>query len=339
MRATWRLLTAGAAPALLLAALGWAAPVQAANCDGDQRVMGGYVLAEGEVLDDNLIVLGGSATLEPGSASNCDVIVVGGSVDVGGSIAGDVVLFGGSAALRGTAEIGGELVSLGGTVSREPGAQVQGGESQGFEFDRDRWMPWRTNLPFFEPIFWWYENILRTFLSAVAVGLLALVVVLFWPEQTSRVSGTITTAPAASGGLGLLTLVAVPVLLALLTLTLCLIPVAFVGAVVFAAALLLGLIALGQLVGARLASALRLYQLSPAVSAALGTGLLWLVTSAVGAVACVGWVAWVLLASVGLGAVTLTRFGTRPYLGSITVAPPPPPPVPVEPPAEPPAAS
>ncbi len=126
MRATWRLLTAGAAPALLLAALGWAAPVQAANCDGDQRVMGGYVLAEGEVLDDNLIVLGGSATLEPGSASNCDVIVVGGSVDVGGSIAGDVVLFGGSAALRGTAEIGGELVSLGGTVSREPGAQVQG---------------------------------------------------------------------------------------------------------------------------------------------------------------------------------------------------------------------
>ncbi|MCC6190545.1 MAG: hypothetical protein IT318_16070, partial [Anaerolineales bacterium] len=144
-------------------------------------------------------------------------------------------------------------------------------------------------------------------------------------------------------GLGLLTLVAVPVLLALLTLTLCLIPVAFVGAVVFAAALLLGLIALGQLVGARLASALRLYQITPAVSAALGTGLLWLVTSAVGAVACVGWVAWVLLASVGLGAVILTRFGTRPYLGSVTVPPPPPPPVPVEPPvaspAEPPAAS
>jgi hypothetical protein len=333
MKVTWRILTALAAVVLLLAALGVGRPVYAADCDSDKRVMGGsFVLEEGATLDSNLIVLGGNATLEAGTSVNCSVIVVGGNVDIAGQVAEDVVLFGGTTDLRSTAVIDGELVSIGGTVSREPGAEVRGGESQGFDFTRNRWLPFRTNIPFFEPVLWWYETVFQTFLAALALGLLALVVVSLWPEPTSRVSAAITTAPMAAGGLGLLTLVAVPVLLVLLTITVCLIPVAFLGAVVFAAALLFGLIALGQMVGARLTAALRMYHLSPAVSAALGTGLLWLVTSAVGAVACVGWVAWVVLASVGLGAVTLTRFGTRPYFASLAPTPPPAPPaVPSEP--------
>jgi len=130
----------------------------------------------------------------------------------------------------------------------------------------------------------------------------------------------------------------VPVLLVLVTLTVCLIPVAFVAAVIFAAAILFSWIALGQIVGARLAAALNLRQLSPAVAAGLGTSVLWLVTSAVGAVPCVGWVAWVILSAVGLGAVTLTRFGTRPYIAATYGAPPPPPAAPAEPPALPPDA-
>jgi hypothetical protein len=332
MKATWRIATGLAALVLLLAALGLGRPVSAANCDSDKRVMGGnFVLEEGATLDSNLIVLGGNATLETGTFVGCSVIVIGGNLDIAGQVDQDVVLFGGTTDLRSTAVIGGELVSLGGAVSREPGAQVLGGESQGFQFDRGRWLPWRANIPFFEPVVWWYENVFRAFLTALAVGLLALVVVSLWPEPTSRVSAAITTAPVSAGGLGLLTLVAVPVLLGLLTLTLCLIPVAFLGAVVFAAALLFGFIALGQMVGARLATALRMYHLSPAVSAALGTGLLWLVTSAVGAVDCIGWVAWVVLASVGLGAVTLTRFGTRPYFASVAPPPPAPPAIPPEP--------
>jgi hypothetical protein len=334
MKATWKIVTSLAAltgVTVLLAALGLGQPAYAASCNDDKRVMGGnFVLEEGATLDSNLIVLGGNATLEPGTTVNCSVIVVGGNMEVAGRVAEDVVLFGGTTDLRSTAVIEGELVSIGGTVSREEGAQVRGGESQGFEFDRGRWLPWRTNIPFFEPVLWWYENVFRAFLTSIAVGLLALVVVSLWPEPTSRVSAAITSAPVAAGGLGLLTLVAVPVLLALLTLTLCLIPVAFLGAVVFAAALLFGLIALGQMVGARLATALRMYHLSPAVSAAIGTSLLWLVTSAVGAVACVGWVAWVVLASVGLGAVTLTRFGTRPYFASVAPPPPAPPALPPE---------
>lgn len=324
---------------LALLALGPVRPAYAADCTDDKRVMGGsYNLAAGNELDSNLIVLGGNATVAEGAVVRCAVVLVGGNATVAGAIDGDVVVFGGNVALESTAVVGGELVTLGGTVSRAEGAVVTGGESQGFDFgDNPRWPNFVVESPFFGLVSLW-QGLFQTFLTALVMGLLALLVVVFWPEQTTRAAAAITSAPGASGGLGLLTLVAVPVLLVLVTLTVCLIPVAFVAAVIFAAAILFSWIALGQIVGVRLAAALNLRQLSPAVAAGLGTSVLWLLTSAVGQVPCVGWVAWVILSAIGLGAVTLTRFGTRPYIPATYGAPPPPPAAPAEPPALPPDA-
>jgi len=320
---------------VLAAGLSAVRPAYAANCTDDKSVFGGsYTLAEGDELNGNLTLLGGNASIAAGATIHCELVIMGGNADIAGSVEGDVVVFGGNVTLHSTAVIGGELVSVGGAVTREEGAVVTGGETQGFSVgDGPRWLPFQFDAPFLDPVFNWYQSVFETFVSALVMGLLALLIVVFWPEQTSRVAAAITVAPGASGGLGLLTLVAVPVLLVLLTITLCLIPVAFVGGVIFAAAILFSWITLGQIVGARLATALNLHTLSPAVAAALGTGLLWLLTSAVGAVPCVGWVAWVILSAVGLGAVTLTRFGTRPYLGTYTAPPPPvaPPPPPVAP--------
>ena len=44
--------------------------------------------------------------------------------------------------------------------------------------------------------------------------------------------------------------------------------------------------------------------------------------SAISWVPCVGWVAPVVLGAIGLGAVTLTRFGTQPYLPGAPTTPP-----------------
>lgn len=319
--------------AALAALVGPVRPAYAADCTDDKRVMGGsYNLAAGSELNSNLIVLGGNATVEAGAVVRCALVLVGGNADVAGAVDGDVVVFGGNVALQSTAVVGGELVTLGGTVSRAEGAVVTGGESQGLDFgDSQPWPPVVVNSPLSGLVAIW-QGVIQTFLTALVMGLLALLVVVFWPEQTGRAAAAITTAPGASGGLGLLTLVAVPVLLVLVVITVCLIPVAFVAAVIFAAAILFSWIALGQIVGARLAGALKLHSLSPAVAAGLGTSVLWLVTSAVGQVPCVGWVAWVILSAVGLGAVTLTRFGTRPYVPA-TYSAPPPPAAPSEPPA------
>jgi len=74
-------------------------------------------------------------------------------------------------------------------------------------------------------------------------------------------------------------------------------------------------------VGQRLAGALKLVNLSPAVATGLGTALLSLVVAAISWVPCVGWIAPTVLAAIGLGAVTLTRFGTQPYFPSSPAAP------------------
>jgi hypothetical protein len=103
-----------------------------------------------------------------------------------------------------------------------------------------------------------------------------------------------------------------------------------VGLIVFIAALLFGWFAFGSAIGARLGAALKWQNVSPALTAGLGASLLTFTAQLFDLVPCVGWVVPFLLAAVGLGAVTLTRFGTRPYLGNTTAPNPPTLPAPPE---------
>ena len=281
------------------------------------------------------MVFGGNVAIEAGATVNCSVVVLGGNVEIAGSVDEDVTVIGGSVNLRSTAVVSGQLSAVGGSISRDEGATVKGGETQGFNW-QGRWPFQFVPIPIriVDPIVYLIQAAFNIVFSSLAMGLLALLVVLFWPEQTARVSAAITTAPAASGGLGLLTLIAVPVLIVLTAITICLSPFSAIGALVFAAAIIFGWLSLGMLVGARLTAALNLRNLSPAVSAGIGTLLFTLASNVIGwVVPCVGWVVPIMLAAVGLGAVTLTRFGTRPYLPGLPPQPtppmpPPPPPAP-----------
>ena len=315
--------------ALLALPLALAGPVYADHCEDAQTVFGDdYTLSAGQTLNSNLVVLGGNALVEAGATVACSIVVLGGNVDIAGSVEEDVVVFGGNVDLQSTAVVKGRVATVGGSTAREEGAVVEGGESQGLGN-----FPFRTRAI---DRFRFADPVLRLFgamFNSVALGLLALLVVLFWPDQTARVSAAIANAPGASGGLGLLTLIAVPIILALVTIVtlLCLSPVTFIGFLIYLAALIFGWISLGMLVGARLSAALNLRNLSPAVSAAIGTALFTLVSGIIQIIPCVGWIAPVVLACIGLGAVTLTRFGTRPYLPNMPVqSAPPPPPAPTE---------
>ncbi|MEK9162512.1 MAG: hypothetical protein AAB261_04370, partial [Chloroflexota bacterium] len=83
-------------------------------------------------------------------------------------------------------------------------------------------------------------------------------------------------------------------------------------------------VALGTLIGERLVTTFNWTRLSPAVAAGLGTMLVSLVSTLVGLVLCLGPMINIALASIGMGAVVLTRFGSRLYpLGTTnTVTPP-----------------
>jgi len=168
-------------------------------------------------------------------------------------------------------------------------------------------------------------------LAAVAV-----LVVMFWPQPTDRTGRAAIGQPILGGGLGLLTVVVAPVLLLVLAITILLIPVSFIGLVLLLVAGLFGWIALGLEVGKRLAEAFK-WELQPPAAAGMGTLVLTLVVGGIGLIPCVGWLAPFLVASLGLGAVMLTRFGSREYVSGPAAPPKPKLPAPPPPAPEPPA--
>ncbi len=149
---------------------------------------------------------------------------------------------------------------------------------------------------------WWLAR-------SILWALLALLVVLAAPVRIRRTADAIIARPVEAGGLGLLTVLIVPLLLALVAITICGIPFTLAGALVLVIAWGLGVVAMGYETGRRL-TGLGKQDVAPAVSAGLGTFLLTLVMNGVGAVIpCIGWLVPALVGSVGLGAVMLTRFG------------------------------
>jgi len=285
-----------------------------------------FTLTNGQTINGSLIVFGGNVTIEKGATVTENVIVFGGNVQIAGDVKEDVVIFGGNADLLSTAVINGRLVTTGGNISRKDGATVKGGETQGYS---------RGNLPlpiapstgiarFFDPFYLLAMQGARSLGMAFALGIIALVVASLWAQPLRRVTTTITTNAAAAGGLGLLTLITGVVVMILTAITLCLSPVAALIAIVYVLAIIFGWVALGTLVGERLVATFNWTRLSPAVAAGLGTMLVSLVSTLVGLVLCLGPMINIALASIGMGAVVLTRFGSRLYpLGTTTTVTPP----------------
>lgn len=314
---------------VLLALGGWAPAALARGRAEDKVVIGeNFTLAAGQVLTGSLVVLGGNAEIAAGAEVTGQVVVFGGNVTLAGRVGQDLVIFGGNADLLNTGVVAGRLVTSGGSISRAEGSQVQGGETQS-PAPPSAWTPRAADSPAgpLDQLLVFVWNGLRTLAVAGVTALLAMVVVLLLPEPTARVSGAIAAAPGLTGGLGLLTLIAVPVLALLLTaLTLlCLSPISLLALLVYGVALVFGWLALGTLLGERLAAALRRPGLSPVLAAGLGTFLLSLLAGGLSLLPVIGGVLSGLtnsiLLAIGLGAVTLTRFGARPYLAGVPARP------------------
>ncbi len=152
---------------------------------------------------------------------------------------------------------------------------------------------------------------LHSLTTALAVAALGALIVVLLPNQARQVSATAEKSLLPSLGVGCLTvLVALPlfVLLVVLIIT---IPAAVLLPLVLGAAWLFGWIALGWLVGDRVLAALQARESwrAPVITVIVGVLLLALV----GAVPVIGWLVALAVGLIGLGAVILTRFGTRSY--------------------------
>jgi hypothetical protein len=299
---------------ILMTALLWPQAALAQDGQGNKFVLGGtYTLSAGEELDGTLFILGGNATLESGSHVTGDVMLAGGSLEADGQIDGDILAAGGLVNLGPNAVVGGDVSSLGAQVSVAEGARIEGTQRNLVGGPIQFSFPGVTTPPRIDVLINPVWEVLSFFFTAFLWAVLAILVALFLQRQVERTSRVVVTQPIISGGLGLLTLVVVPLILVVVAITLIGIPISLVGAVLLAFVWGFGMIAVGTEVGKRLAQVLK-QEWAFAVSAGLGTFTLVIVVNGFNTLfPCIGWLARLLVAIVGVGAVLLTRFGTQDY--------------------------
>lgn len=299
--------------------------------EGDKLVLGGsYVLNDGDILKGGLVVMGGVASLEKGSSVQGDVVLMGGTLTVDGLVEGDVNALGGLVTLGSSAHVQGDINTFSAQLKREEGARVDGELNTITTGLFSVITPGSLHLPDWEgtpPItlpfdvqspdvgirlnplwdgLWW---LIRSFIWAI----MAVLIALFTPKAIGRAAHAAVSNPAASGGLGCLTILVAPLILILLAITICGLPISLIGLLVFWLAWVFGVIVLGAETGKRLALMLKWDWALP-VSAGVGTFGLTLVMNGIELIVpCIGWLAPLFVGLIGLGAVLLTRFGTRRY--------------------------
>jgi hypothetical protein len=283
-----------------------ASPPAASTTSGSVTVFGSpYTLRAGDVIDGNVDVYGGDAGIE-GTVTH-DVRVFAGSAEIDGPVGHDVVVLGGSVHLGPHATVAHDLTVLGGTISRDPGSQVghrvtqQGRSAAGGVTSRIP-LP-TTRLPLLPG-----GDLGLGVGLGIGVLLLALLLQLFFPAHVAMTRDALEDRPYASLGLGVLTVLAGALMAVLLAITVVLLPASVAIGVAMGVGWLLGLAGAMLLIGQRLAAALHLHA-EPVPALLLGGALVVVLAN----VPVLGDLFAVVAGSMALGAVVMTRFGTRPH--------------------------
>ncbi|MFC5278928.1 polymer-forming cytoskeletal protein [Halorubrum rubrum] len=262
------------------------------------RVEGNVDAAAGTLVVDGTVE--GDVRTGTGSFELTDTGRVDGSIDVGagsivvdGTVGGDVRAAGDSVAIGPNAEVGGEFRYDAEEFTRSPDASVAGGVVEDASLRGDAGVGFGMDVA---------PSWFGTAYAFAANLVLGAVLLLAFPRFSRDVAARVEADPLASGGIGLLTLVAVPLALLLMTITIVGIPLALLGIAGYVAAVWIaavyGRYAVGMWVTRRLGAENRWIAL---VGGLLGFAIL-------GAIPLVGGVVELLALLLGLGALA---FGLR----------------------------
>ena len=310
---------------LLIAAVIIPTTVSASGFSDDKVVFGGnFTLGSGEVLNGDLVVLGGNIVLEASSTVNGDTVALGGNVTSNGTINGNLVAMGGIVEFLDQAQVNGDLIVLGSSYEQAEGAVISGNiiteENIPFEFN----LPDRIAL--FDGNFLASQFQLLPLVSApwfffrilIWTGL-AILMTLFIQDQAAVINRAAFGQPFMSFVVGLGVIILTPLVLIALIITILLSPVSLLGIIALFAAWVVGLIALSLEIGRKLADALNKSWPAP-VMAGLGMFILSTILNGFNQVVpCFGLVPKFVVGLWAIGAVVLTRFGTREYPETDTI--------------------
>jgi cytoskeletal protein CcmA (bactofilin family) len=289
-----------------------------------------FTLKSGETLKDDLLVFGGSVTIEKDAVLDGSIVLMGGSLKVDGNVTGDVSIIGGAVSLGEASHIHGNLSALGAPISRAEGAIVDGDYVSNPEPPTRPEPAVTPSLPFSTYVIDPVVKTFNVFVQAVGMALVTLLLALFLSQYVRRVSDVIVEKPLPAFGMGFLTVVlyiAAVIALALLSIFIITIFITVPAIVLISLMLvmgcLLGWIAMGMEIGSRLFGLFK-HEVPQPLTAAVGVFVLTLVVQGISILPHLEWLSGLissLFAFAGLGAVFMTRFGTRPLSGTATPVP------------------
>jgi cytoskeletal protein CcmA (bactofilin family) len=308
--------------------------------NGDLAAIGGNLIIDGTVNGD-VGALGGQITIA--GTVNGDVGAMGGAISVTDSanVDGDIGAIGGEVNVADGATVTGRVKVVGDEGTRD---YSRGNDDNQNKDDRAGSTPPIPDGPrppddpfdhfgkddfgssYSSGVFGWFVRLVGDVVSTIALvivlGLISWLVAAFMPEQMLNVRNALSESAALSFGVGLITMLVSIFVGVLLVITICLMFIPIIGWILLAVASLLGWIVIGQMFGERLLAASGRGDAGFIQSTIVGVVILTLLTSmpVIGQVPCIGWalgfvggIIGAILSTAGLGAVLLTRFGTRPY--------------------------
>lgn len=253
----------------------------------------------------DLLILGGDVTVPENTSVNGNVHLLLGELTVNGEINGDISFMNGDLSLGDSALLRGDLNLGGGSFHRSPDSVIEGNVNAGAGVslpsvsERETRVDWS---------FW-----ARTILNGLLSGLIASALVRYFPSGIGRISEAITHHSLASGAMGILVGIVGISLLVTMAYTILLIPVSILMLFLLAAGVLLGWVGFGSELGRFLVQMVR-RPIKPSKAAFIGMSVFMPILQLFTSIPVLGGALGIALASVGLGAVSLTRFGFRRFI-------------------------
>ena len=289
---------------------------------------------------EDRVRFGGSVSVAEGEVVNGDVVAIGGAVHIDGEVNGNAVAIGGALELGPHANVADDVVAIGGGLKRDPGARVGGKVVEtgliNFDFGQWRWNRLGRIVPFDGPslfgaaagVFALMGTLMRVFVLCV----LACIVLFVGRGYVERVEALAVAEPLKAGAVGFLAqLLFVPVLVltvVVLAITIIGIPLLLLVPFAILALAVVGIVGftavvyhVGRLANARFAWSNDnpyltavvgiLLVISPVLIARLLGLADWLLFPITGTLVFLGLLVEYMAWTVGFGAVALLRF-TRP---------------------------
>jgi len=253
--------------------------------------------------DRNIIKIGSDVTIESGMKVR-NVVTIGGQITVDGAVDNNVVAVGGSVVLTKKAVVGGNVLSLGGVIVSARDAQVSGSLT---EINSSNLYETLTAAMSAEWEGWSWIFAVISLAIFLVILVVALLIAALLPKPVRVIGEAITENTfkvVLCGLLGLVLIVPLALLLTVSVVGIALIPL---EVIIVVASVLLGFIAVGQLIGGSILRLFKRPKRGIVRETFWGLIVLWLI----GWLPYIGWMVKALAIVLGLGAVLITRFGTH----------------------------